>query len=628
MRFVEKIFMSNSIVLAFKNLDVSGSTLNHENIYEVSYQYLSKIKQFKNPKAFNNCIVALINLDKYDKALEIIDKVDGDIKSQYFIEVAYVYYKTNNSEKLYEIFDATDKGSSSFLVRGLKHIVAQDYYRNGEYEKALEVYQGLVEDNNIDSKLDLIINELAVLSQLKFFKSQLGHPITIDVEDESHDLSFNKALIELGKGNLLESLVLVDRALDQLPDMDIDDMKLEKYPILLVKSFILLKSNRVNDGKEIIESLKHERANDFLIDMIVKNNNYAIKENLGNVNLIQRDLNYQQNNDKLSNTLPFIQYNLLVKNNLLLLYLSHTLSKTSNYLSPHKISKFANKGDYSLLAFKALTKLNITNDDLVNNLHTTSKKLFKFGYNTPITNENFKELVAIALILLSINLKEKKYNQSLMLLSKLVEFNLQHSQLIPGLIGSLIQLYETLNLNDVYYKLLINLTDIIDKVTIDNDTYSFFKVIGMKLFGLNDEACTTIFHKLLEIKHDTLISNIVNKTQDSLLPIEELVANVDESVLSTNIDDLIPSSTVTSIKPQKVQRKKSKTPKFSKNKVLKSEVPQLDPERWLPMRLRSYYKPKKSKKNSRGHQGTIEVKKEPAAAQSKPKKPKKKKGKN
>lgn len=168
--------MSNSIMQAFKKLNVTSASEDHENIYEVSYQYLSNVKNFDDSKSFNNCLVALINLDKYQKALDLIKHVKNeDIISQFSIEVGYVYYKTKQTKLLQQLFEKVEKESSSkFLVRGLKHIMAQEYYQRGENTKALEIYHDLIKGNDdIDSSLDLNTNELSIISQLSFWKTNM-----------------------------------------------------------------------------------------------------------------------------------------------------------------------------------------------------------------------------------------------------------------------------------------------------------------------------------------------------------------------------------------------------------------------------------------------------------------------
>ena len=53
---------------------------------------------------------------------------------------------------------------------GLKHVLAQSYYKIGSYEKALELYKELIKNNQYDDELDLVINEKAIVSQLNFQK--------------------------------------------------------------------------------------------------------------------------------------------------------------------------------------------------------------------------------------------------------------------------------------------------------------------------------------------------------------------------------------------------------------------------------------------------------------------------
>ena len=106
--------MSNSIVKAFKSLNVSSpqSVSEHETIYEVSYQYLSNIKEFNDLVSFHNCLVALINLDRYHKALELVKQVPEDVHTEFVLEKAYIYYKTGKSKLLLDITLSTKNCNS------------------------------------------------------------------------------------------------------------------------------------------------------------------------------------------------------------------------------------------------------------------------------------------------------------------------------------------------------------------------------------------------------------------------------------------------------------------------------------------------------------------------------------
>lgn len=626
--------MSNSVIQAFKGLNVTPSSEDHDKIYEVSYQYLSNIKQFNDVKSFNNCLVALINSDKYFKALELIKKVPQDLIIQFAVEVGYVYYKTNNSDKLVLLYETVNNsGTSSFIIRGLRHVLAQDYYKNGNNDKALELYYALIKTNDeIDNPLDLATNELAIISQAKFLSHESHDAVSTNVNgDENHDIVFNNALIALGEKNLSKCLQYLNEATKLLDALNLDQQSydIEKCSILLLTAYVYHIQGKIEDSKQILTQFEDISSpfNDLILSLIIKNNYYSVGElniDEDNFNLIHRDLNYQHNLNNLSNKLTSFQNSYLVKNNLLLLYLTNTLSKSSNYLSSQKVNQYIRQfdGDYSILSFKLLVKLGITNDDLIGNLDATARKLFKFiNTQSLITQDNFNELTVAAMILLSINSTQEKYNQSVSVLEKLVEYNLEHESLLPGLIGSLIKVYEYLDFHDKLSNLLNVLIEKVKTITdMDTNNYNFIKLIGFKLLIANDnDKANTIFN-ILQQKNpqDPLIQTVLtNEPSDALIPIPDLIENV-EDVLSVNIESLITkpisSSKSSSFKKstsQKVEKinKKQRKPKFGPGKVIKpQELLKLDEERWLPMKLRSYYKPKKSskKKASGGHQGAVE----------------------
>lgn len=611
--------MSNSIAQAFKKLNVTSTSEDHENIFEVSYQYLSNVKNFNDVKSFNNCLVALINQDKYGKALEIINKVKNeDLIQQFSIEVGYVYYKTQQSKALHKLYQIINsKGSSKFLIRGLKHIVAQDFYQKGDYNQALELYHELIlENEDIDNLLDLFTNELAIISQLNFSNNKLMSPKS-STKEENHDLVFNQALISLSNNETGLALSQLDKALKLLEYLGLDDesYQLERCPIILVKSYIYQNQGNKTKSLELLQDLKLKEFNDLLLNLIIKNNYYSVNETLNendsNVNFFHKKLDYQEKFNSISSKLNREQFNTLIKNNLMLKFLTNTLSSHANQLSNTNLESFINKGDFSLLSYKILIKLGITNQDLISNPKAVGKKIFRIINHTEITNDNFTELVGHALILLYVNYSCQTLNQSLSALEKLSEFSLSKNKVLPGLTGSLINLYETVDLNEKLTNLYNRLIELLQSSSdISYNEYNFFKVLGFKLLIIDDPRYKAVFEKLYDINNDDgIIKNVLNSTNDGLLPVDTLVGNIDDDIVNTNIESLIPitkASKTTNV-VQKIEKKRSKKPKFGANKVLKPvDQLNLDAERWLPLTLRSNYKPKKSKKKVATHQGAVE----------------------
>lgn len=626
--------MSNSIVQAFKGLNVTAaqSTLEHETIYDVSYQYLSNIKQFDDLISFHNCLVALINLDKYYKALELIKQVPEGVHSEFPLEKAYIYYKTGNSKLLSVTYNNGDYSNNPILSRALKHIMAQDYYRIGNSAKALELYVELIKSNSeIDNSLDLSCNERAIIHQQNLMNSVDTPSTTMSSIEESYDLLFNDSLVHLSKGEFTTALVLLDKAEQKCQgqsDLSSEDVMLELAPIKLTKAYILQITNKTDEALNILKQLELEPINDLVIKLILSNNRYSITgSDSSNPNLVHRDLNYQYNLHHLQQKLTKPQYHILVKNHLLLSYFSGSLSKNSSYLSSKSINQWLQDfpGDFTPIMYKVLSKLDININEISNPLQykEISKKLFKF-----ISNEKTDDYVVVsAVLLVFINSKQNRYDQSVVALEKISGEQFDNEKLLPGLIGVLIKLYEQLNFTKSLEALLSKLVDkftTTDQTLISDDInyYNFVKIIGFKLLILQNESSTKIFTLLNQINpDDELVSAVLDKTSNSnLTPISKLTASTEpiEQLLSTSIESLMPEREQHKhvIKPKQSANKvtkKYRKPKFSATKNVKPESEfdpsSLDKERWLPMKVRSYYKPTKKelKKKQGGHQGAVET---------------------
>lgn len=655
--------MSNSILQAFKSLQVSksGDSANdHEQIYEVSYQYLSKIKNFDDLKSFNNCIIALINLDRYNKAYEIFKKVPVQISSQFPLEKAYVYYKLGLNDNLVKLYQEINESKINHIeLRAITHILAQSYYQSGQISKSLDLYHGLIKSNsNIDSESDLSCNELAIISQLP--PSADGKPISTVEDLNSYDYLFNKSLIEIKHGNYEKSLSILNQAIEKCESINMgvssDDLALELAPLKLTVAYIHQTLGQPSKSLEILQDNQLSGITDLMIQLIIKNNLVSIENEIkiNDVNLVHRDLNYQYNIQHLKQKLTKAQYYILIKNNLLLSFQSGTLSKSSSYLSNKFLESYFNHfpNDYTPIIYKILLKLSIHIDDLFDksSYKAVSRKIFKF-----ITDSlEEKQLTAAVLLLIAVNVKMSTYTQTLALLYKLLNSN-SKIQSIPSIMGVLIQVYDELNLtskSDELYEELLN--GLSEQSLKEEVAYNFARSFAFKakfhfdnhnnpankFYASKLTKADEILQKLREINpHDELVNGLLSYDSTNLKPVEELESREDiNQLLATDINTLIPPPPPqpVKVKPAKVV-KKSQKPKFGKTKFYKPDSEfkpeeDLDKERWLPLKLRSYYKPSKKDKKRGGHQGVVETTPQPstpeppkAAAAAKKKKKKGKK---
>ncbi|CAI5760722.1 unnamed protein product [Candida verbasci] len=599
----------NSITDAFKKLRVTNDVTvgDHENIFNVSYQYLSKVKHFQDLKAFKNVLVASINLDKYHKANEILKKLPKEYESSLILEIGYIYYKLGNDKSLIELYKKHESQLDEVAKIGLNHILAQTYYKIGSYKESLNLYQQLIQNNNFDNALDLIINEKAVISALNF---QQGNKIQSDYDSatDSYDLLFNQALIELSNFNISKSLNLLNRAVELCESINLNESDLENelLPIKLTISYIFQINQQFEKSYNILKDIDVSKINDLMIRLIIKNNKYSQQE-LKNSNFIDRDLNYLENLHKLNQKLTNVQYEIILKNSILLRFQTGTLSKSQ--LNSKFIKEYNDKfpGDALLQAYRLLINLGIDYKDLTENPKSTGRKLIKY-----INSTEEKEIPL--LLLIHLNSKLNNYDQGLPILENLVQINLNSKSINPSLIGSLITIYESKHLTTKLvnlFKTLIEKFLYTSESSFSIDNYNTAKIIAFKSINYKElkESSRQLFEFLYQINpNDNLIESILESKNDGLLPIEDLISSkpIDE-ILNIDMNELLPNNKLVKPIVKKLNKvvKKHKKAKFGKNKVVKpiDEV-ELDDERWIPLKLRSYYKPtKKDKKKVNNTQG-------------------------
>lgn len=602
-----------SIAEAFKRLNV-GADSDHDHVYTVSYDYL-KAKDFDDTKAFKNCLVALINLDKYHRADELICKVPESSHLELILEISYVYYKLGKAEKFFALYNKHSSSVDGGVARGLKHMAAQTHYKIGQYKQALDLYNELLRNTEFDNRLDLVTNEKAVVSQINFADNTRMHS-NYNLEAPSYDLHFNDALVELSNNNLVQCTELLQQA-RRLCEAQ-NDM-LELLPIVLTQLYVYDLQGRHD---EALTTLDVGAFDDSMLALILKTNKHAFAHSKLN-NVLERDLDYTQNVHHLRQKLTSSQYQAIMRNSMLLHYVTLTAS-------PKLFKEYSQQFplDLTPLVYKILLHLGITYTDLVSNPRAASRSVDKH-----LESVKGRERVAALVLLVYLGEKQANFSQAYFRLNEAYKESLASDEQMVPAVYTLHKMFRPDNRHELVDK-LVGIEDV------DPRYYQFIKHVGFdELKSGNTESANKVFAHLQKVGSDSdlLIECILNNTQENLMSIERLaLATPVEELLSTDIEaletQLRPVARPTPIplpKKRTFRVSKKHTPKFGPNKVLKPEGEfEVDEERWLPMRLRLYYRPTKKDKR-RGHQGAIEEKKVEEEPEKKPanlKKGKKKKG--
>lgn len=571
----------------FKKLEVYSSGDQHKEVFETSYEILKSSPH--DSRAFRLTIVSSINLDQYLTAFKIFKNYPQADSGDLLLEKLYVYYKLNLNNDLAKIFE--ELGDKVNENKGLLHLKAQFLYRIGEYEEALQYYQELVNatiDEEDSEILDLSVNERAVLADgyqvgvFNRFNTKL--PLTPDRED-SYDLIFNEALIHLGLKNYAKALELLDIAeqKSQEANQDPEDQLNETFPIKLQKAYIHQIIGEPEKANQILKEFDSSKLSDSLNTLVLNNNLIALNSTVdANSSLTLKELDLPNILTKLSSRFSILQADKFNKN----------YSKLSAKVGK-KIHNKASTTDFTAKALSSLSKAGVLIDH--DDAKTQARKSFKFAQ----TSKDLGAVLAAAQLNVNVN--------NLDAAATLLENLEPKDKLLPGVSSSLLSIYDTLGSSKKKQQLFNQIYETYSQKTEfpNIDEYDYVKIIALKFYNIETEKAQELLQKLNKYQSDDLVSIVL--AQDSsdsskLQPVDELTTGLDlEHLITEGVDRLSKQQAINpsanKIVKKRVQKKKKLPKSFDESKLP-------DPERWLPLKDRSTYRPKKGKKKAANNKET------------------------
>lgn len=562
----------------FKKLEVHSANEEHQEVFDTSYEILKSSPH--DARAFRWTIISSINLDQYLTALKVFKNYPQADTGDLLLEKLYVYYKLNLNKELAQHFE--DLGDKVNENKGLLHLKAQFLYRTGDYEAALSHYHELINstiDEDEDPEvLDLSVNERAILADgyqvgvFNRFNSKL--PLTPDRED-TYDLIFNEALIHLGLKNYSKSLELLDIAEDKCKEANSDeeDQLNETFPIRLQRAYVYQIIGEFEKAKEILTGFDLSKLSDSLNTLVLNNNLISLK-NIESPSLVLKELDYPNNLTKLSPRFSILQNNKFFKN----------YAKLSTQVGKN-ISTNKSLNDFTKSALSSLSKAGVLLDQ--DDLKTQAKKSFKYAQSSK------KLSASLAAAQLNVNIG------NLDAAATVLEILEPKDKLLPGVSSALLSLYDQLGSSKKRLALFNEIYELYsNKSEFPNiDEYDFIKILALKFHNVETEKSKTLLNKLNNYQSDDLISIVLSQdSSDSskLQPVEELTTGLDvDELISQGVERLskqqVISSSANKVVKKRVRKNKKLPKSFDENKLP-------DPERWLPLKDRSTYRPKKGKK--------------------------------
>ncbi|KAK5730914.1 Signal recognition particle subunit SRP72 [Elasticomyces elasticus] len=257
---------------------------DHEEVLKAAN---SAIKHSKNDlDAHHAKVVALLKLDRFDDATHAFEAGGEKLKEKARLEYAYTLYKTGKPSEAAEVARQGEQ-------RGYKHVAAQASYRTEDFRRAAELYKDLAAQPEDDAEADLRINTGAVDAQLEWTdRGELVQKKKPGREDlEAFETAYNAACGSIARGELGQGEVLLKRARDlcnSLEDLGEAEKQAELLPITVQQVYVLARQGRMAQAGEMARSVDPRSIPDASTRHIAQVNSMAASEAPANPFLAQR----------------------------------------------------------------------------------------------------------------------------------------------------------------------------------------------------------------------------------------------------------------------------------------------------------------------------------------------------
>lgn len=563
--------------------------------------------------ALQNKAIALLKLERYAEALKHFAQTES---LQQSLPEAYAYclYRQGKFEEAVAVASAVKNS------RGAQHITLQAAYRAEDHDAAAKAYSQVSKDIPNSEQFDLRVNKLALDAEALWLEVLSSSAVPRATTDDlaAFETAYNAACISVSKGQLAEADILLKRAInlcEHHEELSQDDKTLELVPLKSQRIFVLQRNGKLNDAanlaKEVETTLKDSAA-DAATRKLAENNVLTASPNITN---------------------PFIAHKIFNQSSIPKedrLFANQTASLNSN---ERTIELQSFKYDGLITAAKKKLSGDIlpsTASDAVLTSMFDAAAHARSAVSKAAINKVLPELekrpkdVGLAATLVQLYVLTGNTTAAVGLMQTFFE-RLEKSdtradqdvRFSPGLVGLMVSLYRSQGRRSQLKQELAKSAAYWRSKP--KAPASLLRAAGVTLLEASGEddakAASDIFDKLYSqepndkssiagyvASHATLPTSEIRQLAEKLTPVSDLIAGVDVDALENA--GIPQSANAIAIAQAGQGRKRAAVDGLSskKKRVRKSRLPKdydpnkkPDPERWLPLRDRSTYRPKKKK---------------------------------
>ncbi|KAJ9664663.1 Signal recognition particle subunit SRP72 [Neophaeococcomyces mojaviensis] len=616
------------------------TTDDHDAFLQASEQTLQSSKD--DSQAQQVKAIALLKLERYTDASKYFEqnqRLQKELPEAY----AYCLYKSGNFEGAAQIASGVQES------RGAQHIALQAAYRAENWDVANQSYEKLMKQRRPDEEFDLRVNKLALEAEGLWLEklSAAAAPKATRQDLDAFETAYNAACISVSKGQLLEADVLLKRAIstcEHHAELSPQDKAVELAPLKAQRVFVLQKLGNSEEASSVakeVEAILDGVSVDAATRKLAQNN---VTTTAGDI------------------TNPFITHKLFNQS---------SLPKNERLFSNQSSALTSNERTIQLQTFKydgliAAARKRLSGDSLPS---VSSDVLLMSMFSAAAHARSEVSKAAINKVLPELEKRPNDVGLVVTLVQMYVlignttaAVDLMHTFFTrleasgtekdkdirnsPGLVGLMVSLYRSQGRRSQLKQELAKSASYWRSKS--KAPPSLLRAAGVALLESSNsedaKAASEIFDKLYSqepndrstvagyvASHASAPTSDIKSLATKLTPISDLTAGIDIDALENA--GIPQSANALAIAQAGQGRKRAAVDSLTSNKkkrIRKSRLPKdydpnkkPDPERWLPLRDRSTYKPKKKKgkKDDRTQGGgnvneALDISKQPTGAGS------------
>ena len=570
--------------------------------HNISLTICNKIlAEYPNEKeAISSKIISLINLGKCEEAISFIktNKYENDNHLEY----AYALYDTKKFKESIDVINSKQKNET------LNILLAQNYYKLSEYEKAYDIYKKIIEEKinkeEIENESDLFTNYLACFALDKNNKDN-NFLNGLKKYLSTWESYYNFCIIYLKNKDIQNSFQLIKKVKEEYPKLEDEFNELKNiimnlYNIQnLFEGFDLNKYSTINNNFEnFFRNFQRNQKNKDLIKMMpyfyVNFLNFK-KDKDSNNEVIRKLDGFLKNKDI---NLNIEEQKIILKNKINFLIRANKLKEAEELLNEIKDDK-----EYNIYHGLILYKSEKDKDKGIQKLKTEFKK-----------NEPSDDLFIIQLMLTSLTSKNiEDFHKTVMEFVKKNKKFCLNEYFISFFIG-LYNSKKNINCLKEFIEEFTKLDDLIENIKDKNSLKNIILLIAETFYKSNDYENSAKFYQYYldnvnkndkDIQYlliQSLVHFDINKADSIRRQIDETEIDLSNENINKLLNEIFSKFKKGGEKQEKKKKKRKKKIRYPKNFDPKRPGPMPDPERWLPKMQKKKYRAK----NKLAHQGAVE----------------------